>query len=135
MHTRLFLVLFFCATFTLTAPSAEPLAPEKAKVAFLKLLDRPKVPADVKEGPGIGSGRIAVSRWSFASEKKADGTVERVPVLMVAPAGAKGKLPVIVSYHGGPAGVSAVRWSAQVRFYTSLGYLPSDVAVFQRELG
>src|SRR5262245_3472970 len=84
---------------SLLAPSgrsAEPLAPEKAKAAFLKLLDRPKVPADVKEEPGVASGALAFSRWSFASEKKADGTIERVPVLMVSPAGAKGKLPVMI---------------------------------------
>src|SRR5213075_688898 len=57
-------------------------------------------PADVKEGVGVASGRLAVSQWSFASEKKADGTIERVPVLMVSPAGAKGKLPVMIVLHG-----------------------------------
>jgi dipeptidyl aminopeptidase/acylaminoacyl peptidase len=46
----------------------------------------------------------------------------RIPMLVYRPKGIKGKLPVIVSYHGGPAGVSTARWSAQIRFYTSLGY-------------
>jgi len=100
MRTRFLVVLFLSAATLPLARSAEPLAPEKAKAAFLKLLDRPKVPADVKEGVGVASGRIAVSRWSFASEKKADGTIERVPVLMVSPAGAKGKLPVMIVLHG-----------------------------------
>jgi dipeptidyl aminopeptidase/acylaminoacyl peptidase len=32
------------------------------------------------------------------------------------------KLPVVVVYHGGPAGSSAIRWSPAARFFTSLGY-------------
>src|SRR5262249_9096956 len=100
MHCRLLLLLVFTFTATSTATSAEALSPEKAKDAFLKLLDRPKVPADIMEAPRVVSNRFAVYNWSFASEKKADGTTERVPVLMVAPAGAKGKLPVMIVLHG-----------------------------------
>lgn len=99
-HSLLALLVFVSAGSPSFGQSPRPLAPEKAKVAFLKLLDRPRVPADVKEKPSVASGRIAVSRWSFASEKKADGTIERVPVLMVAPAGASGKLPVMIVLHG-----------------------------------
>jgi dienelactone hydrolase len=98
MRTRLVLALVLSATFTATAVAQAP--PEKAKAAFLKLLDRPKVPADIKEGVGTASGNLTVSRWSFASEKKADGTVERVPVLMVSPTNGKGKLPVMIVLHG-----------------------------------
>ncbi|QEL18399.1 alpha/beta hydrolase [Limnoglobus roseus] len=85
---------------TLTAQE-NVLPPEKAKAALLKALERPEVAADVREDakPVVASKR-AVSRWSFASEKKADGTVERVPVLMAIPAGAKGKLPVMIVLHG-----------------------------------
>lgn len=80
---------------------AEPLPPEKAKTAFLKLLDRPKVPAGVSEDARpVEKGALVYSRWSFASEKKGDGSTERVPVLMVAPAGAKGRLPVMIVLHG-----------------------------------
>jgi dipeptidyl aminopeptidase/acylaminoacyl peptidase len=32
------------------------------------------------------------------------------------------KLPVLVVYHGGPAGSSQIRWSTTVRFFTGLGY-------------
>jgi dipeptidyl aminopeptidase/acylaminoacyl peptidase len=46
----------------------------------------------------------------------------RIPMLVYLPAGASGKLPVIVSYHGGPASVSTARWSPQIRYYTALGY-------------
>lgn len=39
-----------------------------------------------------------------------------------APPGQTKKLPVIVSFHGGPAGSSAIRWSALARFYLAQGY-------------
>lgn len=93
------LVLVISAAF---APpvAAQPLPPDKAKAGLLKLLDRPKVDPDVKQGVGAASGQLSYSDWSFASEKKADGTVERVPLLEVRPAGVKGKLPVMIVLHG-----------------------------------
>ncbi|MBN9518003.1 acetylxylan esterase [bacterium] len=85
----------------LPAQDRPPLAPADAKAAFLKLLDRPRVPADVREEqvPDTRNG-LAYQAWSFASEKKADGTVERVPVLTVRPAKAEGKLPAVIVLHG-----------------------------------
>lgn len=82
------------------AQPAKPLAPEQAKAAFLKQLDRPKVPANVSPAMSETKNGLVYSRWSFASEKKADGTVERVPVLTVSQADAKGKRPAIVVLHG-----------------------------------
>lgn len=47
----------------------------------------------------------------------------RIPVNVYLPAGTRDrKLPVIVSYHGGPAGSSAIRWSALPRFFLGQGY-------------
>jgi dipeptidyl aminopeptidase/acylaminoacyl peptidase len=47
----------------------------------------------------------------------------KIPVNVYLPAGSKDKkLPVIVSYHGGPAGSSAIRWSALARFFLAQGY-------------
>ncbi len=109
-------VLFLLAVaFTSTAvPSraAAPLPPEKAKAAFLKLLDRPKVTPDRKaHGNPIEKNGLTYTRWSFASEKKADGTIERVPVLAVAPAGKSGKLPAMIVLHGtGGSTGSVVSW-------------------------
>jgi dipeptidyl aminopeptidase/acylaminoacyl peptidase len=43
--------------------------------------------------------------------------------LYLPPAAKEGqKLPVIVAYHGGPAGVSTLRWSPFIRFMTAQGY-------------
>jgi dienelactone hydrolase len=90
----------FVFAFTISV-DAQSLPPQQAKAALLKLLDRPKVAADVKdEGKPAEKNGLVYSRWSFASEKKADGSLERVPVLMVAPAGKTGKLPVMIALHG-----------------------------------
>ncbi|MBY0527505.1 MAG: dienelactone hydrolase family protein [Gemmataceae bacterium] len=86
----------------LAAQESQPKYPPPAEVksAFLKLLDRPKVPLDVKAGDSKTEGNFVVERSSFASEKKADGTVERVPVLLVRPAKIDKKLPVVIALHG-----------------------------------
>ncbi|QJW95051.1 alpha/beta hydrolase [Frigoriglobus tundricola] len=85
----------------LAGAQEKSLPPEKAKSALLRLLDRPKVPADVREdAKPVEKNKFVYSRWSFASEKKADGTIEMVPVLMVAPAGAPAKRPVMIVLHG-----------------------------------
>jgi len=48
---------------------------------------------------------------------------QRIPANVYVPAGAPGKkLPVIVSYHGGPAGSSPIRWNAIARFFLAQGY-------------
>jgi dienelactone hydrolase len=100
MRSHLFLACIFAFAFTTTAP-AQPLSPEQAKPAFLKLLDRPKVATDIREeAKPVEKNGLIYTRWSFASEKKADGTTERVPVLTVAPAGKTGKLPVMIALHG-----------------------------------
>lgn len=101
-------VLPFALAFLLAGSRPAPVAaqekvlpPAEAKALLLKTLDRPKVPADVREdAKPVEANKLVVSRWSFASEKKADGTVERVPVLMVAPGGATGKRPVMIVLHG-----------------------------------
>jgi len=95
------LLAFLAVPLLAPAQDKKPLPPEQAKAALLKLLDRPKVPADVKlERPPQDKNGLAYTRWSFASEKKADGTTERVPVLTVAPADAKGRLPAMIVLHG-----------------------------------
>jgi dienelactone hydrolase len=78
-----------------------PLPPKDAKAAFLKLLDRPRVPPDLMpEAATETKNGLTYHRRSFASEKRADGTVERVPYLAVAPEKFKGKLPAMIVLHG-----------------------------------
>jgi len=47
----------------------------------------------------------------------------KIPINVYRPAGgATTPRPVIVSYHGGPSGVSQIRWNAGIAFFVSLGY-------------
>lgn len=82
----------------------EPLGyppPDQVRGAFLKLLERPKVPADPRivavqpHAPGW-----VVEQLSIASEKKADGAVERVPMLILRPEKSAKKLPAVIVLHG-----------------------------------
>jgi dienelactone hydrolase len=91
-------------------------APAEVRAAFLKLLDRPKVPLDVKKvSTTTAKDGFVRERLSFASEKKAEGSVERVPVLIVRPTKVEGKLPAVIVLHG-TGGNSA----GQVGFMTEL---------------
>lgn len=76
-------------------------APAQVRAAFLKLLDRPKVAAD----PSIESTKAYAPGWvleqlSIASEKKADGSIERVPMLILRPEKNSRKLPAVIVLHG-----------------------------------
>ena len=85
------------------AQDRKPLAPKDAKAALLKLLDRPMVPLDRRaEGQPVTKDGLVYLRWSFASEKKADGTVERVPGITVRRADlpATPAAPVVIVLHG-----------------------------------
>jgi dienelactone hydrolase len=84
------------------APAPEPKSPAEVRAAFVKMLDRPKVPLDVRNDPTILDEKkgLTVERLSFASEKKADGTIERVPVLVVRPSKSEGRRPAVIALHG-----------------------------------
>jgi dipeptidyl aminopeptidase/acylaminoacyl peptidase len=94
----------------------------------------PSAPDDVFD-VDAGTGKVAPLRRdqrpglsglpnlevSVAEVSAFDGL--KLPVNVYLPAQAAGKrLPVIVSYHGGPAGTSVIGWSSLARFFTSLGY-------------
>src|SRR5215813_194208 len=88
----------------------------KVRASFLKLLDRPRVPLDVKVlRTATARDGFVHEQLTFASEKKADGAIERVPVLIVHPAKAERKLPAVIVLHG--TGGSA---SSQTAFLTEL---------------
>jgi fermentation-respiration switch protein FrsA (DUF1100 family) len=74
--------------------------PDKVKAAFLKLLDRPRTPLQasvVKKALGRG---LILEEVRFASEKKADGTIEFVPAYIVRYATNGKKLPAVIVLHG-----------------------------------
>jgi dienelactone hydrolase len=75
--------------------------PAEVKAAFLKLLDRPKMMLDpqVSESKTDAAGTLE-EKLTFASEKKPDGQVERVPLLLISPKSDGKKLPCVIVLHG-----------------------------------
>jgi dienelactone hydrolase len=75
--------------------------PPEVRAAFLKLLDRPKVPPEPKSLENrLDPNGLLTERLTFASEQKPDGTTERVPVLIVRPGSDGGKRPAVIVLHG-----------------------------------
>ena len=84
-----------------TLPPVAPVPVAKVKADFLGVIDRPRVALNVKNHETKPSERSLITeRLDFASEARADGSVERVPVLIVRPEGVKGRLPVVIALHG-----------------------------------
>lgn len=102
MRQRITLLLVLLLPSVAQAQNYPP--PAEVKASFLKLLDRPKVPLDVQSIQGKVPAEIKASFQeefeTFASEKKADGSIERVPVLLVKPLDRKGRLPAVIVLHG-----------------------------------
>ena len=74
---------------------------KEVKAAFLKQLDRPRVALDPKTRKTETDRAGHTSEFlSIASERKADGSVERVPLLILRPAKSPGKLPAVIVLHG-----------------------------------
>jgi dienelactone hydrolase len=83
------------------APAVRSVSPAEARKAFVALLDRPKVPLDVQsDNPAKAVDGIVAEHLTFATEKKADGTIERVPTLIVRPEKDAGKRPTVILLHG-----------------------------------
>ena len=76
-------------------------APADVRASFLKLLDRPKIDPDVKElSPPRTENGLTTEHLSIATERKADGTIERVPMLIVRPEKVVGRLAAVIALHG-----------------------------------
>lgn len=70
----------------------------EVRAAFLKLLDRPRIPLDPKQE--LLSLEPSEEAFSIASETRADGEIERVPILISKPANLVGRAPVVIVLHG-----------------------------------
>lgn len=74
--------------------------------AFLKTLDRPRVEPDVKlEKTTPQPGGWVLEEFTYASEKKADGAIERVPTILLRPekpgtGPGTGPMPAVIVLHG-----------------------------------
>ena len=85
------------------APQSQVLQyPPAAQVreAFLKQLDRPKVAPDPIVVDTKIDGGFVTEHFTIATEKRKSGQVERMPVLLIRPEKAEGRLPAVVVMHG-----------------------------------
>ena len=94
------LLLFLSATLVAEQPKVSYPPSAEVKAAFLKLLDRPRVPLNAKVLDTSTKDGLVTERISFATEKKANGEEERVPMLLVRPEKPGKKLPVVIALHG-----------------------------------
>jgi dipeptidyl aminopeptidase/acylaminoacyl peptidase len=77
--------------------------------------------APLRKDARAGLESMASLRTSIERVKSFDGLT--IPINTYLPdSGGGTKLPVIVSFHGGPAWSYQVRWSVSSRFFTQLGY-------------
>lgn len=102
MNRRLLVSVLFLGT-ALTcmgdpAPAYPPVSDVKA--AFLKLLDRPRVPLDAEIVHKEAKDGMVFEQLHFASERKPNGALERVPVLVTRPEKLSGRLPAVIVLHG-----------------------------------
>ena len=93
---------------TLSEAADRPARPipdgDGTRARFLKLIDRPPVPLQATEQPAAGATNLKEVAFAFDSE-----TGQRVPGLLVAPANATGRLPVVIVLHGTGGSKEGVR--------------------------
>ena len=101
---------------------------------FTMTWSTPSAPSDI-HAVDVATGKVTALRKETRPKLAAMPVIEasiaeveafdhkKIPVNVFLPPGPKDKkLPVIVSYHGGPSGSSAIRWSALSRFFLGQGY-------------
>jgi dienelactone hydrolase len=88
---------FLCA---FAGPTSAEVAPRQVRAAFLRQLDRPRVPADPRavKTETAADGTVT-ERLTIATEKKRGGGIERVPMVIVRPA-RPGRRPAVIVLHG-----------------------------------
>jgi dienelactone hydrolase len=72
----------------------------QVREAFHKQLDRPKIAPEPVVSDTKTDGGLVTEHFTIATEKKRSGQIERMPVLLVRPEKAEGRLPAVVVLHG-----------------------------------
>jgi dienelactone hydrolase len=80
------------------AQTPSPSAPSAVRAAFVKQLDRPRIPLEPKVSATTTADGVVTERLTIATERKRDA-VERVPMLLVRPR-ASGRKPAVIVLHG-----------------------------------
>jgi dienelactone hydrolase len=94
MNLRLSLICVLTAAAMCALPST-PLAQTDPRATFLKLIERKRVPLSAQVRVRPDGGRYNAEHFTFASEAG-----ERVTGILMAPASATGRRPVVIVLHG-----------------------------------
>jgi dipeptidyl aminopeptidase/acylaminoacyl peptidase len=100
----------------LTAIWSTPSAPTDAWVIDVKTGKA----SPLRKEPRPSLQEVPAIEASITEIRAHDGLA--LPINVYLPKKRSGKLPVIVHYHGGPAGSSKIRWSAPAAFFLQQGY-------------
>lgn len=97
----LFLLGLVLAAGPLAQNPSAPRSPAMVRAAFKQLIDRPRVPLEPREAAATTAPDGTVTQTlSIVSERKRDGALERVPLLVVKPAQPAGRRPAVIVMHG-----------------------------------
>ncbi len=91
-HLLIVVALVVGSAARLLAQSGEP---EQIRAAFLKMIDRPRVPLAAESRPRVDAGIYSAERFTFASEAG-----ERVPGIFLKSVRATDRRPAIILLHG-----------------------------------
>lgn len=81
-----------------------------------------KTTVALRQDPRPGLEEMPALEGGIVEIKAHDGLTLHLNVYLPPAAKEGKKLPVIVSFHGGPASLSPIRWTPTIRHFTSLGY-------------
>ena len=123
--TRMLAAAALVVTFVAGASAQAP-DPSRVRAAFLKLIDRPRVPLEPQAQPRTDSGSHRAEDFSFASEAG-----ERVPGIFLTAASAKDRRPVVIFLHG--TGSRKEEFLAIMRTFADRGF--ATVAIDARHHG
>ncbi len=119
----LFFGVYTLAAVAADAPASAPAAPvvpgldlAATRTAFLKLIDRPLVPAAVEISDTGTTNGVAHAHFTYASF-----TGQRVPGIWAKPAQSTGRLPVVIMLHG--TGGKKEDMKGQMEKYAQAGFL------------
>jgi dienelactone hydrolase len=91
------------------APQQQYPPVSEVKEAFLKQLDRKKIPLSPSGGITRTEGGLVTEELVFSTEHKPSGNIEGVPTLLVRPEKIAGRLPAVVVLHGTGGNKEAMR--------------------------
>jgi dienelactone hydrolase len=98
MKRTAFCLVLLTGLFVLQVRGEKP--PQETRQAFLKMQDRPRVKPEPQVLSEKETKGFVEQSLTIATEKKADGKLERMPILTLKKPETKGRIPTVIMLHG-----------------------------------